>query len=233
MIQTLNHVYTGDCRDLIADGVDLMCREGLTPIVVTDPPFNVGYHYDGYGDRMGRTEYMSMLVSITSLTPSVVVHYPEQLHALSIAKSEMPRRVVSWVYNSNTPKQHRDIAYYGITPDFKRIKQPYKNPNDKRVQALIAKGGGARLYDWWDINQVKNVSKSKTAHPCQMPVEVMRRAIGVLPDGVGVIEPFAGSGTTLVACKMLGIPFVGYDIIQEYADIARTRLAECEQGDDD
>lgn len=102
MIQTLNHVYTGDCRDLIEYGVDLMCREGLTPVVVTDPPFNVGYHYDGYGDRMGRTEYMSMLVLITSLTPSVVVHYPEQLHALSIAKSEMPRRVVSWVYNSNT-----------------------------------------------------------------------------------------------------------------------------------
>lgn len=44
MIQTLNHVYTGDCRDLIEDGVDLMCREGLTPVVVTDPPFNVGYH---------------------------------------------------------------------------------------------------------------------------------------------------------------------------------------------
>lgn len=228
MMQQLGNVYTGDCRDLIADGVDLMCREGFDPVVVTDPPFNIGYHYDGYGDRMDRTDYLQMLKEITALTPSVVIHYPEALHALSIVKEEIPRRVVSWVYNSNTARQHRDIAYYGITPDFKRIKQPYKNPNDKRIQKRIAEGKGARLYDWWEVNQVKNVAKCKTAHPCQMPLEVMKRAIGVLPDGIGVIEPFAGSGTTLVACKMLGIPFVGYDIIPEYADIARARLADCE-----
>ena len=228
MIQTLNHVYTGDCRDLIEDGVDLMCREGLTPVVVTDPPFNVGYHYDGYGDRMGRTEYMSMLVLVTSLTPSVVIHYPEQLHALSVAKREVPRRVVSWVYNSNTAKQHRDIAFYAVSPDFRRVKQPYKNPNDKRIQKRIAEGKGARLYDWWEVNQVKNVAKCKTAHPCQMPLEVMKRVIGVLPDGIGVIEPYSGSGTTLVACKELGIPFIGYEIVPEYAEITRARLADCE-----
>ena len=76
MIQTINHVYVGDCQNLIADGVELMRNEGLKPIVVTDPPFNVGYHYDGYSDRMSPDNYMRMLAYVTSLTPSVVIHYP-------------------------------------------------------------------------------------------------------------------------------------------------------------
>lgn len=230
MEQEPGNVYVGDCRDFLPYGVDLMYSIGLKAVVVTDPPFNIGYHYSGYSDRMGRTEYLNMLMEITAFTLSVVVHYPEALHALSIVKEEIPRRVVSWVYNSNTGKQHRDIAYYGITPDFKRITQPYKNPNDKRVKKLLESGKtGARLYDWWNVDQVKNVSKCKTAHPCQMPLEVMRRAVGVLPDGIGVIDPFCGSGTTLVACKMLGIPFVGYELNPDYADIARERIKEVEE----
>nr|DAU71837.1 MAG TPA: adenine specific DNA methyltransferase [Caudoviricetes sp.] len=226
MIQRLGNVYVGDCRELIRDGVELMRSEDLQPVVVTDPPFNIGYRYAGYNDKMNADEYMQMLVSVTSLTPSVVIHYPEQLHALSVAKREVPKRVVSWVYNSNTARQHRDIVFYGINPDFRRVKQPYKNPNDKRIKQRIAEGKGARLYDWWEVNQVKNVAKCKIAHPCQMPYEVMKRVLGVLPDGVGVIEPFSGSGTTLVACQDLGIPFVGYEIVPEYAEIARTRLVE-------
>lgn len=232
-MQELNHVYVGDCQGLIAEGVELMRSEGLKPIVVTDPPFNVGYHYDGYSDKMSPDKYMYMLAYVTSLTPSVVIHYPEQLHALSVAKREVPRRVVSWMYNSNTAKQHRDIAFYAVSPDFRRVKQPYKNPTDKRIQKRIAEGKGARLYDWWEVNQVKNVAKCKTSHPCQMPVEVMKRVIGILPDGIGVIEPYSGSGTTLVACKELGIPFIGYEIVPEYAEIARARLDAVSKGNHD
>ena len=203
-----------------------MTYRGLLPVVVTDPPFNIGYHYEGYSDKLPEVDYFAWITEVTALTSSVVVLYPESLHKLSIAKGEAPERVVSWVYNSNTAKQHRDIAFYGISPDFKRMTQPYKNPNDKRIKKLIAQGKGARLYDWWNVNQVKNTSVEKTAHPCQMPVDVMKRVVGILPDGVGVIDPFAGSGTTGVACAELGIPFEGYDINPGYCDIARKRISE-------
>ena len=48
-------------------------------------------------------------------------------------------------------------------PDFKKVKQPYKNLHDKRIKKLIENGSeGARLYDWFDdIELVKNVSKEK------------------------------------------------------------------------
>ena len=203
-----------------------MTYRGLIPVVVTDPPLNIGYHYKTYRDRLPESEYYQMLSDVTALCSSVVILYPEMLHNLTLEKQEPPERVVSWVYNSNTAKQHRDIAFYGIKPDFTRVKQPYKNPNDKRIQERIKQGKGARLYDWWNVNQVKNVSKVKTKHPCQMPLEVMEKVVGILPDRVGVIDPFCGSGTTGVACSMAGIDFIGYDIDPDYCDIARQRIEE-------
>ena len=114
-------------------------------IVVTDPPFNIGYHYGEYNDNMNEADYYSMLVEILNYFPSVIIHYPEALHRLSIEAKKIPEKVASWVYNSNTGKQHRDIAWYGVKPVFTNAWQPYKNPTDKRIKQRIANGakGGA------------------------------------------------------------------------------------------
>ena len=202
---------------------------GGKQIIVTDPPFNIGYHYGTYKDRMAESDYYAMLKGVfTSLdSPFVVVHYPENISKISLAVGYAPNRVVSWVYNSNTRRQHRAIAYYGIEPDFSLIKQPYKNPTDKRVAARIAQGSiGTNLYDWWNVNQVKNVSKQKTAHPCQMPLDVMERVVGIIPPGFTIIDPFMGSGTTGEACKKLGRDFIGIEIDEIYYNIAAERLKE-------
>lgn len=194
-------------------------------IVVTDPPFNIGYHYRTYKDRMGEQEYYRMICDIVSVFPSVIIHYPEALHKISIASKIVPEKVVSWVYNSNTAKQHRDIAWYGIKPSFTNAWQEYKNPNDKRIKERIAKGSkGGRMYDWWNVNQVKNVSKDKTAHPCQMPVEVMKNIICTLPEDSVIFDPFMGTGTTAMACIDLGYDFIGCEIDTEYYNIAKKRI---------
>ena len=169
-------------------------------IIVTDPPFNINYKYNTYKDNMEEDEYYEMLDFYFHDLPCVIIHYPEQLYKLAFQIGKFPQKVVSWVYNSNTGKQHRDIAFFEVKPNFNQVKQPYKNPNDKRIKERIARGCiGAKLYDWWEINQVKNVSKEKTAHPCQMPLEVMKRIVGILPDDCLIIDPFMGAGTTGVA----------------------------------
>jgi DNA modification methylase len=195
-------------------------------VIVTDPPFNIGYKYLDYKDRMKEDDYYKMLSELFEYhIPVVLVHYPESMHKVSIKVGEAPEKVVSWVYNSNTRKQHRDIAFYRIVPDFSKVTQPYKNPNDKRVKKLIEKGRkGAKLYDWWNINQIKNVSKEKTEHPCQMPLEVMERVIKLLPEDIVIIDPFAGSGTTLLAAKNCGHEYVGIEISEQYCQICKERL---------
>ena len=215
-----SEIIVGDCLEVLPS---IQARNKKF-IVVTDPPFNVGYHYNNYKDNLDADEYYEMLGSVFQYSPFVVIHYAEEIYKIAFQMGEFPDKVVSWVYNSNTPKQHRDIAFFGIKPDFTKYGQPYKNLKDKRIMQRIADGKSARLYDWWEINQVKNVSKEKTSHPCQMPVEVMRRIIGILPEDYIIVDPFMGSGTTGVACKSLNRDFIGIEMDEEYAEIARNRI---------
>lgn len=195
-------------------------------VIVTDPPFNIGYHYSSYNDNMGADEYYEMLGLVFQDRQSVVVHYPEELYKIAFQIGEFPEKIISWVYNSNTAKQHRDIAFFGIKPDMRKGEQAYKNPKDKRIAKRIAEGKAARLYDWWNVNQVKNVSKDKTSHPCQMPLEVMENIIKILPEDRTILDPFMGSGTTGVACKNLNRNFIGIELDKEYFDIAKKRIDE-------
>jgi DNA modification methylase len=73
-------------------------------VIVTDPPFNIGYHYNNYKDNMGSQEYYEMLASIFQYSPFVVIHYPEEIYKIAFQVGEFPDKVVSWVYNSNTGK---------------------------------------------------------------------------------------------------------------------------------
>lgn len=63
-------------------------------------------------------------------------------------------------------------------------------------------------------------------HPSPKPIAAMKRLIEAYTEPEWMIcDPFAGSGTTLLASLMLGRQFVGCDITPEYVDIARNRIA--------
>ena len=130
-------------------------------LVITDPPYNQNYHYNNYKDKLAINLYINLLAKIPR--PCVVIHYPEEtINILPKALGEVSE-VITWVYNSNTGKQSRLISWWGCNPDFRKVKQPYKNPKDKRIKKLIENGSeGARLYDWFnDIQMIKNVSTEK------------------------------------------------------------------------
>jgi len=223
----MNKLFNGDCSEVLQSKEYQDLIIGRDIVFVSDPPFNMGYHYKTYKDNMKEEEYFSWLATIFGKNKVVLIHYPESLFKLALKTSRVPNKVVSWVYNSNTAKQHRDIAFFDVNPIFSQVVQPYKNPNDKRIKKLMEKGKmGGRLYDWWNVNQVKNVSKDKTNHPCQMPQEVMNNIIGILPksENLLIVDPFMGSGTTGIACQKYGVDFIGIEIDTEYFNIAKERL---------
>ena len=193
-------------------------------LVITDPPYNQGYHYNNYKDKLSDDEYIQLLSKIP--TPCVIIHYPEEtINILPKAIKEKCKQVVCWVYNSNTGKQSRLISWWGCKPDFRKVRQPYKNLNDKRIQKRIAEGKtGAKLYDWWNINQVKNVSKEKTKHPCQLPEELINNIIlTTANEGDLIIDVFAGSGTTGVVAKKLNYNSIMYEVDNDYCKIMEKR----------
>lgn len=66
----------------------------------------------------------------------------------------------------------------------------------------------------------------KRKHPTQKPLSLMRWCLSFAPDAQTVLDPFIGSGTTLVAAKLEGRRAVGIEINRDYCDIAVERLRQ-------
>lgn len=83
----------------------------------------------------------------------------------------------------------------------------------------------AKLSSIWRFSPERNNS-----HPAPFPIELPTRAIySVTNDIKGlVIDPYSGSGTTLVAAKLLGHDYIGIEISKEYAESSEIRLMNCE-----
>jgi DNA modification methylase len=86
--------------------------------------------------------------------------------------------------------------------------------------------------DTWFVSRVCGTFRERTEHPCQMPEAVLERIIRVATNpGDLVIDPFAGSGTTLAVAKKLERHFLGVELSEKYAEGIRNRLAQIDLGD--
>src|SRR5579872_409482 len=79
--------------------------------------------------------------------------------------------------------------------------------------------------DTWFVSRVCGTFRERTEHPCQMPEAVLERIIRVATNKNDlVIDPFAGSGTTLAVAKKLERKFLGVELSEQYAEGIRKRL---------
>jgi DNA modification methylase len=70
------------------------------------------------------------------------------------------------------------------------------------------------------------VGKHEHGHPTEKPIALIRWCLHMLPDAETVLDPFAGSGTTGVACKLEGRNAVLIEANERYCEIAAERLAQ-------
>jgi DNA modification methylase len=66
----------------------------------------------------------------------------------------------------------------------------------------------------------------KRVHPTQKPLALMKWCLGFAPEAKTVLDPFMGSGTTLVAAKLQGLQATGIEISEAYCEIAAKRLSQ-------
>lgn len=86
-------------------------------------------------------------------------------------------------------------------------------------------GGPARLFRHYWKGAIKASEKTQTrVHPTQKPVALMKWCIELLKDPVLILDPFAGSGPTLVAAKQLGLKAIGIEIETQYCEVIAHRL---------
>jgi site-specific DNA-methyltransferase (adenine-specific) len=87
--------------------------------------------------------------------------------------------------------------------------------------------------DTWYVPRVNGTFKERKGwHGCQMPEQVLGRIIRATSrEGELVLDPFAGSGTTLAVAKKLGRRYLGFELSPDYARAVAKRLGEIQAGD--
>lgn len=190
-------------------------------LIIIDPPYNVGWKYDAYNDKVSENDYLKLFENFKGFK-LVIIHYIEDIIKYVVPSMGVPTKCVQWVYNSNMGKQHRTIAWFNCKPDFNKVKQKPKNPDDIRVNSEV------KLYDWWNINLIKNVSKEKENYSNQIPEKVIGNIIKTTATDELIFDAFMGSGTTLAVASKLGFKYMGCDISEKAFKITKERLSKIE-----
>ena len=217
--------------------------------VIVDPPYNINFNYNSvYKDNLKPEEYKSLIADVVNLSYEstnddsslFIINYPEIIFNLYEPINNSKWKIhqwISWVYNSNGgfskskfTTAHRTILW--LTKDnpkiyIDRVVQPYKNPNDKRIQNQIKKGKlGANLYNWWNINLVKFNAKEKLGYGVsknQIPQELLKRLILTTTDeNDKVLDVMCGSGSTIKAAKELNRYGIGIDVNKNLQEVWNT-----------
>jgi len=231
------NLILGDCLDKLKD-----IPKGSIDLVVIDPPYNVNYGYNQYKDNLSFSDYLSWQLEIIEECERVLkengslfyLNYPEFnsyiFCNLETNFSLKPIEIITWIYNTHNGgnplrKSSRTWIWASKGKPLNLFKGEYKNPTDKRVKKLIEQGKNPKSYDWWEYQQVKNVSLEKTNHPCQVPEKMIEKIIqGTTNEGDTVLDCFLGSGTTGVACVNTNRQFIGIEVDPKYFNTASDRI---------
>jgi site-specific DNA-methyltransferase (adenine-specific) len=121
------------------------------------------------------------------------------------------------IWNKNIAANIRGWRFWQIDERIYWLYKPIKN--NKIGKELLSKH--ALLTSIWKLIPDKNIS-----HPASFPIALPTRIIySIMNDENGIVlDPYCGSGTTLVAAKFLKKNYIGIDISPKYVDISQKRL---------
>jgi site-specific DNA-methyltransferase (adenine-specific) len=202
-------LYHADCREVLPhlEPVDL---------VLTDPPYGIGWKsphkkYDGSSN-----EWNDIANDNGSLDLRFLFEYG--------------KNQVVWGANNfiNTiPFNGRWICWYKRSDATK----PNTMPGSDFELAWMSKTKG--FYKFFQIvhGGVINANSQrgnneKRLHPTEKPISLMQNCIELFKDAQSILDPFAGSGTTLIAAKRMGLKAIGIEIEEKYCEIIANRLRQ-------
>ena len=241
--QFKNRVFNADVLDILRKLPD----ESLD-MIYGDPDYGVGINYNGVKYTQKWEEYISWYTELTQECLRVLkkqgnlflLNYPKQnayLRVRCLDKIAYDVQEYVWVYNTNVGHSkrrlttaHRSILHATKSKDNhfykEHIYMPYQNPEDKRIKQRIHEGHKGRMpYSWFYFDLVKNVSKDKTFHACQIPLKLVEMLIkSCTKENDDCFILFGGSGSELVLCQELKRNFLSCEIQLDYYNMIIDRL---------
>ena len=236
------------------DSLKIMKQIESNSIDVTfaDPPFNLGKKYNGYHDNKDFDSYLnwceqwiSEMVRITKPTGSIFLHnIPKWLtyYASILNKLAYFKHWITWdaptapMGKSLQPSNYGILYYEKSSRKSKFFELRYPHKRDRKSGYLLKDYGGkkSQLHPfgplvsdvWTDIHRVRH-NKYRDEHPCQLPIHLLERIILMSTDeGDLVLDPFVGTGTTVIAAKRLGRKYIGIDVDDMYVGITSEKLSK-------
>lgn len=239
----LNKLYNEDTLKILKSLPD-ECLD----MVYGDPDYNVGINYNGSKYTQKWEDYIAWYCELAKesmrvLKPSgnlFMMNYPKQnayLRVLCLDSIAYDVQDYVWVYNTNVGHSkrrlttaHRSILHATKMKDNhfykEQIALPYQNPTDKRILQRLKDGHKGRMpYSWFYFDLVKNVSKDKTFHSCQIPLKLVEMLIkSCTNEGDSVFILFGGSGGEIVLCENLKRKWLSCELHKPYYEMILNRL---------
>jgi site-specific DNA-methyltransferase (adenine-specific) len=247
MQQLLNKIICGDCIEVLSK-----VGEPFADLIFADPPFNIGYKYDKYCDKVKNKNYIAWTKDWMSICKKVLKPHgsfyiaigDEYAANVKIIADELRlfmRNWIIWHYtfgqqtNNKFARAHTHIFY--LVKDEKHFTfndHAVRVPSDRQLiyNDRRANPKGKMPNDvWHEFSRVCGTFNEREGwHPCQMPENLLKRIIAVSSNpGDCVLDPFSGSGTTAAAAYQLGRNYVGIEISEQYVQNALERLAQLKE----
>jgi len=230
-------IYCGDYREVLP-GL------GVFDAVVTDPPYgetSLEWDRQAGGWMSALASHTSSLWSFGSLQMFMDMAASDELRGWKRAQEIVWEKHNGSSFHADRFKRVHELAvqfYRGewanifknplTTPDataraVRRKKRP-AHTGHIEASSYLSHDGGPRL--------MRSVIFARSchgyaAHPTQKPLEIVKPLLEyAVPAGGAVLDPFMGSGTTLLAARELGMRATGIEIREEYCEIAAKRLSQ-------
>ena len=230
-------INLGDCVAGLAYGMTSVCVD----CIITSPPYK---DVDGYTDRFTKEVFNELFIVLKSGSLMFVNfgHLAEDkmrpFKAAMIAEDcgFKLQETFTWVKNHYRPIQGKrrvnNLTEFifmfskGEMPELDRLAVgiPYADKsNVGRYATSDLKCAGNVWHIDYDTIQSSEDKLHNDRFPLDLPLRCLKLA-GIKP-GQLVCDPFTGSGTTALACKQLGLDFVGWEINKQHYETAIKRLA--------
>jgi site-specific DNA-methyltransferase (adenine-specific) len=220
--------------------------DGSVALAFTSPPYNVGKEYDA---NLSLEAYLELIravadeihrvlrpggryvVNIANLGRKPYIPLHAYFYHLHMAAGFLPMGEIIWrkakgangscawgSWRSAKAPRLRDVHEYLLV----FAKEGYTRPDQGESDITRDEFMQATLSVW----DILPESAKRVGHPAPFPIDLAARVIQLYSYvGDVVLDPFLGSGTTAVAALQNGRRYVGFEIAEEYAALAETRIA--------
>ena len=194
-------IYHGDCREVLP-------TLGRFDLLLTDPPYGIRYDAS-QSTQQGIQPFEAIRGDDEPFDPSLFMGLDDVfLWGANNYCNAIPPMQGQWYFWDKTLQNNKcriaegEFAWHKCGTKPRAFRHLWSG-------AYRASEGGQR-----------------SQHPTQKPIALMRWCLSLAPDAQAVVDPFTGSGTTLVAAKLEGRTAVGIELEERYCEIAANRLAQ-------